>query len=173
MCSRLVTFKQTGEIIEAASTLSFNEETLAEEEKYDGYYVIVTSRHQETDDWIISTYKELWRIEETFRVTKSELEARPVYVSREDHIQAHFLTCFVALVIVRLLQNKVSKKYSARRILESLSKTCCSNIHENLFVFDYFDEVIESIGEISGIDYGKKFRTRAEIKNIVAQTKKH
>ena len=96
--------KSTGEIITPTSKLSFNEEALAEDEKYDGYYVIVTNRHDKPDDWVIDTYRGLWRIEETFKVTKSELEARPVYVSRQDSIEAHFLTCFVSLVIIRLLQ---------------------------------------------------------------------
>jgi len=62
--------KDTGEIIEAASELVFNEEMLAEEEKYDGYYVIVTNMYDKSDDWVIDTYKGLWRIEETFKVTK-------------------------------------------------------------------------------------------------------
>ena len=163
--------KETGEILKPQSILSFNEALLAEEESLDGYYVIVTSRYHETDDWIIDTYKGLWRIEETFKVTKSELETRPVYVSREDHIQAHFLTCFIALVIVRLLQRRLDNRYSADRILSSLSKTCCSHFQENLFLFDYFDDVISDIGAALHIDFCRKFRSRAEIKNIIASTK--
>ena len=68
---------------------------LREEEALDGYYVIITSEYEESSDRIIEMYRGLWKIEESFRVTKSDLEARPVFVSREDHIQAHFLTCFV------------------------------------------------------------------------------
>ena len=163
--------KETGEILQAKSLLSFNEKLLAEEEKYDGYYVIVTSRYNETDEWIIDTYKELWRIEETFRVTKSELEARPVFVSREDHIQAHFLLCFVALVIIRLLQHTMKNRFSTEKILNSLSKACCSNVLGNLFVFDHYDDVLAAIDASLGIDLSIKFRTRAEIKNIIAKTK--
>jgi transposase len=164
--------KATGEIIQSKSLLSFNEAALKEDEKLDGYYAIVTSRYNEADDWVIGTYKGLWRIEETFKVTKSDLEARPVYVSREDHIQAHFLICFLALVIIRLLQQKVENNFSTDRIISSLAKTCCSNIQENLFLFDYYDEVIAHIGLVLGIDFTTKFRTRADIKNIIAQTKK-
>jgi transposase len=101
--------ERTGEIIETKSKLYFNDKLLAEEEKYDGYYVIVTSRFDATDDWVINTYKELWRIEETFKVTKSELEFRPIRHSREDRIQAHFLTCYVALVLIRLLHAKIDR----------------------------------------------------------------
>lgn len=164
--------KSTGAIVETKSILSINEELLAEEEKYDGYYVIVSSRHFETDDWIMDTYKGLWRIEETFRVTKSDLEARPVYVSREDRIQAHFLTCFVALVILRLLQRKLGGEFSAARILSSLSKTCCSVLKNNIYMFDYYDEVMARIGTCLNIDFDKKYRTRAEIRKIVAHAKK-
>jgi len=61
-------------------------------------------------------------IKESFRITKSDWEARPVFVSREDHIQAHFLTCFVPLVIARISEIKLGHKYSIKRIRESLSK---------------------------------------------------
>jgi len=65
--------KKTGEIITPHSKLAFNDEALYEDEKYDGYYVIVSSRHFESDEWIIDTYRGLWRIEESFKVTKSDL----------------------------------------------------------------------------------------------------
>jgi transposase len=164
--------KDTGEIIETQSKLYFNEKALAEEEQYDGYYVIVTCRHNASDDWIIDTYKELWRIEETFKVTKNELNSRPIYVSREDHIQAHFLTCFVALVIIRLLQKKIGGKYSTESILNGLKKTCCTYIQDNYYVSDYNDEVVLEVGKALNIDFSKKFRTLAELKNILAEAKK-
>jgi transposase len=163
--------KETGEIIKAKSVIVFDEEKLVEDEKYDGYYVIVTSRYRATDKWVIDTYKELWRIEETFKVTKSDLEARPVYVSREDHIESHFLTCFVALIIIRLLQKKLDGKYSSGKILTGLSKTCCSNIDANRYVANYNDEAVVEIGKLFGIDFRKKNHTLAEIKNIIANSK--
>ena len=163
--------EETGEIIKAKSVIAFDEEKLAEDEKYDGYYVIVTSKCDATDKWVIDTYKELWRIEETFKVTKSDLEARPVYVSREDHIESHFLTCFVALVIIRLLQKKLGGKYSSEKILSGLSKTCCSNTDANRYVANYNDESVVEIGKLFGIDFRKKNRTLAEIKNIISNSK--
>jgi transposase len=163
--------KETGEIIKAKSVIAFDEEKLAEDEKYDGYYVIVTSKCDATDEWVIDTYKELWRIEETFKVTKSDLEARPVHVSREDHIESHFLTCFVALVIIRLLQKKFNWKYSSEKILSGLSQTCCTNTDANRYVASYNDETVVEIGKLFGIDFRKKNRTLAEIKNIIANSK--
>ena len=63
------------------------------------------------------------RIEESFKVTKSELDAGPVYVSRKDHIEVHFLTCFIALVLGRVLQHKLDKKYSVGKIFVTIQTT--------------------------------------------------
>jgi len=163
--------KDTGEIIQAKSILAFNEQLLAEEEKYDGYYVIVTSRYFESDDWVIDTYRGLWRIEETFKVTKSDLDARPVFVSRQDRIEAHFLICFISLVIIRLLQKKLDFAFSTAKILDSLSKTCCSLVKDNIHMFDFHDDVTTQIGSLFGINFSQKFRTQADIKSIVASSK--
>jgi transposase len=163
--------KETGEIIESSSVLTFNDDLLAEEEKYDGYYVITTSRHWESDQWVMDTYHELWRIEETFKVAKSDLDARPVHVSRQDRIEAHFLICFVSLVIIRLLQKKLRHAYSTTAILDSLYKTCCSHVKENVYMFDYCDEITNSTGSLFDIDFAQKFRTLAEIKNIIGHAK--
>jgi transposase len=128
--------------------------------------------HFKPDDWVIDTYKGLWKIEETFKVTKKDLEARPVFVSREDHIQAHFLICFVSLVIIRLLQRKLDNGFSTTKILHSLSKSCCSVVKDNVYMFDYEDEILSQIGCLFDIDFKCKFRTQAEIKNILSRVKK-
>jgi len=168
----LVFDKNTGEIIEAKSQLSLDEDKIAEEEALDGYYVIVSSEMDKTDEEIIDIYRGLWRIEETFKVTKSELEDRPVYMSTKEHIEAHFLTCYLALVLCRVLQHKVDKKYSVEKILEALVKCCCFNIQENIYQFTYFNEVLEDIGKITSIDFSLKNRTLQDIKKILSNTKK-
>ena len=168
----LVFDKNTGEIIEAKSQLSLDEDKIAEEEKLDGYYAIVTSEVEKTDSEIIDIYRGLWRIEETFKVTKSELDDRPVYVSTKEHIEAHFLTCYLALVLSRVLQHKLDKKYSVGKILESLSKCNCSNYHENYYLFDYFDTVLKDIGNILNINFALKNRTLQDIKKILSSSKK-
>ncbi len=168
----LVFDKKTGEIIEAKSKLSLDLEKIAEEEKYDGYYVIVTSEMDKSDDDIIDIYRGLWRIEETFKVTKSELEARPVFMSRKEHIEAHFLTCYIALVLIRVLQHKLDKKYSAGRILESLTKCNCSPVENNIYMFSFLDDVLTDVGSAVGIDFTKKYMQLADIKKILADSKK-
>ena len=168
----LVFDKNTGEIIEAKSQLSLDENKIVEEEKLDGYYMIVSSEFEKTPDEIIDIYRGLWRIEETFKVTKSELDSRPVYVSTKEHIEAHFLTCYLALVLSRVLQHKLDKKYSVGKILESLSKCVCFNIQENIYQFIYYDSILENIGNVVNIDFSLQNRTLQDIKNILANVKK-
>lgn len=163
--------KETGEILNTSKKLSLDWDKLRAEEALDGYYVIATSEYKESDDNIIEMYRGLWKIEESFRVTKSDLEARPVYVSRNDHIEAHFLTCFVSLVIARILEMKTTHKYSIGRMLESLSKAECSHIKENYYLFDYYDEVLKYIGESLKIDFSRKVLSLGEIKKILGQVK--
>lgn len=169
---QLVFDKKTGEIIEAKSQLSLDEEKIKEEEKYDGYYAIVSSEMDKTEDEIIDIYRGLWRIEETFKVTKSELEARPVYVSRQDHIESHFLICYIALVLSRVLQHKLDKKYSVGKILESLSNCTCSNIQENYYMLNYYDNVLKDIGQVIGVDFAQKNMILQDIKKILGNSKK-
>ena len=168
----LVFDKNTGEIIEAKSQLSLDEDKIAEEEKLDGYYVIVSSEMKKTEDEIIDIYRGLWRIEETFKVTKSDLEDRPVFVSRKEHIEAHFLTCYLALVLCRVLQHKLDKKYSVEKIIESLKKCNCQNLEENIYRFNFYDTVLKNIGNVVNIDFSLENRTLQDIKKILGNSKK-
>ncbi|MEG0794036.1 MAG: transposase [Lachnospiraceae bacterium] len=135
-------------------------------------YVLLTSEMEESDDKIIDIYRGLWRIEESFKVTKSELEARPVYVWTKEHIEAHFLTCFVALIIARILEIKLERKYSIGKILESLSNSECTLIQQNYYLFDYYDDVLKDIGKAMDIDFSKRIRTLGDRKKVLADTKK-
>ena len=164
--------KDTGAILTASSILDIDEEKIREEEAFDGYYMLLTSEMETSDDEVINMYRGLWRIEDSFKVTKSELEARPVYVWTKEHIEAHFLTCFVALTIARLLEHRLAQKYSIGTILESLSKAECSLVQQNYYLFDYYDDTLKDIGTAIDIDFGKRIRTLGEIKKILAKTKK-
>jgi transposase len=163
--------KDTGEIVTGRKP-SFDYDKLSQDQKYDGYYAIVTSEIDMADGDIIDTYRGLWEIEETFKVTKGTLEARPVFVSRQDRIRAHFLTCFVALVIIRIMQKKTGRKYSAEKIVSCLNNISCSNEQDNLYLFDYRSKISDNIGDALGIDFTKKRLHQAEIKNILAESKK-
>ena len=167
----LVYDKKTGEILpDSAKLLSFNETKLREEEALDGYYAIVTSELDESDERIIELYKELWRIEESFKITKSTLNTRPVYLSTIKHINAHFAICYLALVISRLLEHKL--KYPISQIAESLNSVCGTLVNENIYVFDYCDELTEHIEKTMNIPLANRYLTPKEILNIVGNTKK-
>jgi transposase len=125
-----------------------------------------------SDTEVIDTYRGLWQIEETFRVTKGVLETRPVYVSLEDHINAHFLTCFLALTILRIMQKKTGRLFSAERIVECLNKISCSNEQDNVYLFDYRSVISDAIGQALGIDFTNKRLTLGAIKKVLAQVKK-
>lgn len=163
--------KETGEILTASSTLEIDYDKLREEEALDGYYVIVTSEMEESDEKIIDMYRGLWKIEESFKVTKSQLEARPVFVWTKEHIEAHFLTCFIALLIIRILEMKLKHTYSTERILTSLEKSNCVFAGENLYLFSFYNEILEAIGKTTGIKYNQKMLSLGEIKKILGSTK--
>lgn len=162
--------KDTGEIPDGLELL-LDLEKISEEEKYDGYYSIVTSEKHLSDQELRNIYKGLWEIEESFKIMKSEFRARPVYVWTEDHIRAHFLICFTALLILRLLEQKLGGKYTIKQILHSLSNYSCSYLCQNYYLFDYRDEVICAIEDLFDWDLSKKIMSQAEIKKILQYRK--
>ena len=107
-----------GEIAENSS-YSIDEDLIKEEEKYDGYYALTTNLIGDINQ-ILKIVKGRWEIEESFRIMKSDFLARPVNLSREDRIKAHFMTCFISLFIYRLLEKKLNYKFTTSQILETL-----------------------------------------------------
>ena len=101
--------KKTGEVIKTKKVVVFLEEKLKKYKETLGFYSIVTSEIEEDDKEIINRYHGLSRIEDSFRIIKSDLEGRPIYVWTEEHIKAHFLICFIALTIIRIIQYKILK----------------------------------------------------------------
>lgn len=95
-----------------------------------------------------------------------------MYLQNPEHIQAHFLICFVSLVLARVLEFRLNRKYGVAPVLESLRKCECSLLEENLYLFDYYDEILQDIGELIGIDFSKKYRTLNEIKKVLGDVKK-
>ena len=99
--------KKTEKVIKTDKLIVFLDDKLEKYKETMGYYSIVTSELEEDDKEIINRYHELSRIEDFFRIIKSDLEGGPVYVWTEEHIKAHFLICFIALTIVRIMQYKI------------------------------------------------------------------
>jgi hypothetical protein len=163
--------KDTGEILETGKKLCLDTEKIREAEKFDGYYAIVTSETEESDARIIDAYRGLWRIEDTFKVTKSVLRTRPVFVYNKEHVHGHFLTCYIALVILRLTELRLGGRFSAERIANVLREVVCTRLDTNNFAFCYADEVTDAMNEAFSLDIGRKYMTLAEIRSEFAAVK--
>ena len=98
---------------------SIDEDIIKEEEKYDGYYGITTNLNGDISE-ILAISKNRWEIEESFRILKTDFDSGTIHLSREDRIKAHFLTCFISLLIYRILENKLDYKYTHNQIIEKL-----------------------------------------------------
>lgn len=158
--------KETGEIVDGTN-LSINEEKIAEEEKLDGYYSIVTSELSMNDHELRNVYRGLSRIEDTFRVSKTEFLSRPVFVWTNEHIEGHFATCFTALVLIRLLQTKLGNKYPVGQILNALKKYNCVQIDATRYQFVYYDKILAECGKIFDLEMDRKYRTRVQIRRML------
>jgi len=163
--------KNTGEIYEYTDIHSIDEEKIKEEEKFDGYYAIVTSELEMPNQEILDAYRNLWRIEETFKITKSELKTRPVYLSKKEHIKAHFLTCFVSLLLLRLIQMNTDEKYTTKTLIDEMRNITGTYVDKNYYMFDYYNEIVKDLGKTVGINFSKRFMTLGEIKKIISQMK--
>ena len=159
---------KTGEII-TDKELVLDEALIEEEEKYDGYYSIVTSELELSDKEIRDIYRGLARIEDTFKVSKSSIKARPVHVWNPEHIQAHFLTCYLALMVIRLLEKKLDNRYSPDDILDALRNYRCAPLDANYHRVTHKDPLIDEIGEAFGLDMDFKTRPKKFFKKILAR----
>jgi transposase len=158
--------KSTGEIVEGKN-LELDTDKIKEEEKYDGYYSIVTSELNLKDVEMRNIYRGLTMIEDSFKVTKTYFETRPVYVWLNEHIDAHFATCFLSLVLIRLLENKLGHAFPTGQILESLRNYNCTHLDTNTWKFTYYDEIIDACAKAFGIQLNNKYKTQQEIQRLL------
>ena len=162
--------RETGEA--ADHNWVIDEDRIAADEAMDGYYCLVTSEQEMDDREVIDAYRGLWRIEESFRVMKGDLDARPVYCSTESHIRAHFLVCYIALLAMRLMQLDTGRKYSAAQISEALAGVTGHLVDRNLYLFDYRTDLTDELAGAVGIDLSRQVLTRGQIRSIMADVKK-
>lgn len=162
-----IQFDEKTGVVADGIELTLNLKKIEEEAKFDGYYSIVTSEENLSDLEIRNIYKALSKIEETFKITKSEFNARPINVRLEDHIDAHFLVCFISLVIIRILQNDINNKYSIKNILEKMKNFKCTHEAGNLYKFIGYKPEIQYLNRKIGLDMDKKYDTRENIKKIL------
>lgn len=158
--------KNTGEIVNG-KCLSLNTAKILEEEKYDGYYSVVTSELNMSDFEIRKVYSGLAKIEDSFKVTKTYFESQPVFVRTNEHIDAHFATCFLALVLMRLLEMKLEHKYPTGKILDAIRNYNCTKIDVNMWQFTFNNEIINACSKLFDMNLEIKYRTQQEIQRLL------
>lgn len=161
-----------GEIADK-SVYELDEERIREEAMYDGFYAVVTNLEDNPAE-IIKINKQRWEIEENFRIMKSDFEARPVYVQRDDHIKAHFLTCYISLLVYRLLEKKLGEGFTCNRILETLrgmNMTLLSK--ESGYIPSYKrTKLTDSLHSTFGFRTDFEFISKTSMRTIISKTKK-
>lgn len=151
---------------------TLNTETIFAEEAYDGFYAVCTNLEGSAQE-IIRINQRRWEIEECFRIMKSEFKARPVYLSREDRIKAHFTTCFMSLIIYRLLEKKLGNKFTCSEVIHGLREMNFYEIKSEGYIptytrTDFTDALHETFGFRTDCEIIKK----TQMKKILNTTKK-
>lgn len=161
-----------GEIAEK-DVYELDEEQVAKEEIYDGFYAVITNLEGDVDE-IIKINKQRWEIEENFRIMKTEFEARPVYVRRDDRIKAHFMICFVSLLLYRLLEKKIDSKYTTEQIIETLRSMKLTLLNTaNGYVPSYTrTEITDTLHKHFGFRTDYEFIKKSTMRSIIKETKK-
>ncbi len=145
---------------------------IKEEEKFDGFYAVCTNLEDDPEA-VIKINKRRWEIEECFRIMKSEFEARPVYVQRKDRIQAHFITCFIALIIYRYLEKRLGEKYTCSQIIGTLQEMNFLRFDGKGYIPTYTrTELTDALHAAFGFTTSKEIVPVKKMKKICAQTKK-
>ena len=160
-----------GEIAEKR-VYELDEEQVAKEELYDGFYAVITNLEGDVDE-IIKINKQRWEIEENFRIMKTEFEARPVYVRRDDRIKAHFMTCFISLLLYRLLEKKIGCKYTTEQIIETLRSMKLTLLNTaNGYVPSYTrTELTDTLHRNFGFRTDYEFIKKSTMRSIIKETK--
>lgn len=157
--------KETGEVI--AKNLYLDQDKINKEAELDGYYSIVTSELDMSDIELRDKYRGLARIEDTFKVSKSNLESRPVFVWTTESIKAHFMTCFTSLVILRLLERLLNDKYSPDRIINALQEYNVTDLGGNCYSCLNNSKIIMECSKLFNLDLDNKYRTRREMRTLL------
>lgn len=148
-----------------------DQDKINEESMFDGLYAVCTNLDDNVMD-IIAINKRRWEIEESFRIMKTEFKARPVYLSREDRIKAHFTTCFLALVIYRYLEKMLEEKYSVSQIIDTLRTMTCTKKDTDFIPSYKRTSLTDSLHEKFRFRTDYEILTEKNIKKIIKQTKK-
>ena len=147
---------------------------ISEEERYDGFYAVCTNLEGMGVDEIIRINKKRWEIEECFRIMKTEFKTRPVYLQREDRIKAHFLTCFIALFIFRILEKRLGEKYTCEEIVDTLRNMNMYRPGSKLGYMPAYTrtDLTDALHETAGFRTDYEITTDVNMKKLIRKLKK-
>ena len=151
-----------------------NASVILEEERYDGFYSVCTNLENMGIDEIIKINRNRWEIEECFRIMKTEFKARPVYLQKKERIKAHFLTCYIALFVFRLLEKKLGGRYTCEEIVNTLRTMMMSRPGEKLGYTPSYTrtDLTDALHEAFGLRTDYEITTDVNMKKIIRSTKK-
>ena len=164
---------ENGEV--CAKKIPYLDETIiSEEEKYDGFYAVCTNLENTPVSKIIQINHGRWEIEECFRIMKTEFQARPVYLQREDRIKAHFLTCYLALFIFRILERRLDGKYTCSDIIRTLRNMKMYRPGEKLGYYPSYTrtDLTDALHEIAGFRTDYEVFTDAGMRKVIQASRK-
>lgn len=165
-----VRYTDNGEVADNVEVV-VNDGRIAEEEKYDGFYAVCTTLEDDIKD-IIKVNKRRWEIEESFRIMKSEFKARPVYLQKDNRIEAHFLTCFIALMFIRILENKTGNKLTIEKLIDTLREYNFYHYEGSGYVPTYTrNDATDILHEAFGFRTDYQINGEKNMKKIIKNTK--
>ena len=159
-------------VVADKTVTSLNEEKIIEEAKYDGFTAVCTTLEDSVSD-ILKVSHRRWEIEESFRIMKSEFKARPVYLQRDERIRAHFLTCFLSLLVYRLLEHKLNEQYTVTELISTLRKMNFLKMDGIGYLPEYTrTEITDALHDTFGFRTDTEIVTEKNMKKIIKSTQK-
>lgn len=148
-----------------------DEDVIAKEKQYDGFYAVATNIDDDIDE-IIKINKRRWQIEQCFRIMKTDFKARPVYVSRKDSIEAHFLICYLALLVYRILEYKLENKYTTEEIIDTLRKMNVTEVEGSGYIPSYTrTDLTDALHDLFGYRTDYQITKKSKMRTIIKQSK--
>lgn len=168
---KCTTVTKDGEIAEK-TVYGLDQEQIEKEAMYDGFYAVVTNLEGDVGD-IIRINQQRWEIEENFRIMKEELGSRPAFVRREDRIKAHFMTCYISLIIYRLLEKRIGKGFTCDQIIQTLRAMNMTFLSTaNSYIPSYTrTELTDALHQSFGFRTDYEIITKASMRTVIKNTK--
>lgn len=159
-------------VVAEKTVKSLDKEKISEEEKYDGFTAVCTTLEDDITD-ILKVNRRRWEIEESFRIMKSEFRARPVYLHNDERIRAHFLTCFLSLLVYRMLEHRLDEKYTVSELTKTLRSMDFFRIDGIGYLPEYKrTEITDDLHKVFGFRTDTEIVTNKTMKKIIRATKK-